>query len=119
MKEETGRWWKKAKQDLDDGRFNLENGRNELAAFLFQQAVEKALKAIQIEEQGKHKLSHDLIALANEAALARFKDLFKDLNPVYTAFRYPDVTVGEIDNLTEIKSRVEEFFKWTEKQLKK
>lgn len=44
MKKETREWLGKARKDLDDGVFNFENGRTEVAIFLFHQAAEKSLK---------------------------------------------------------------------------
>ncbi len=119
MKEETKRWLDKAEKDLDDGIYNLKGGKDELAAFLFQQAVEKALKAIQIEERGEHEYTHDLISLSDEEIYGEFEDLLLDLNPIYTGFRYPDVEASDIEDIDEIKNRTEEFIAWTKKRLKR
>lgn len=119
MKNETREWLKKAEKDLDDGIFNFENGRTEVAIFLFHQAAEKSLKALQIEKTGEHDFSHDLLALSRENSRNKFKELFIELNPVYTGFRYPDVGMGQIEDLEKIRSRTEELIKWTKKQLKK
>jgi len=119
VKEETERWLNKAVKDFEDGKFNLEGDKREVAAFLFQQAVEKGLKAIQIEEKGKHDFTHDLVALADQKTYKEFEELLLDLNPIYTGFRYPDVSGGDIENLDEIEKRTEEFIGWTKKRLKK
>lgn len=118
MKKETREWLEKAEKDLDDGIFNFENGRTEVAIFLFHQAVEKSLKALQIEKTGKHDFSHDLLALSGEHSRDKFKELFIGLNPVYTGFRYPDVGIGRIEDLDKIRYRTEELIKWIKKQLK-
>lgn len=119
MKEETKKWLDKAEKDLDDGVFNFENGREEVAAFLFHQAVEKALKAFQIESREEHDYSHDLLSLSDGTAKNKYKKLMKELNPVYTGFRYPDVGLKKIENLEEIRYKTEELLEWTRKRLKK
>lgn len=53
MKKETEEWLNKAEKDLEDGIFNFDNQRESVAAFLFHQAIEKALKAIQIQKKGE------------------------------------------------------------------
>jgi HEPN domain-containing protein len=80
MKEETRKWMEKAAKDLDDGIFNFENERTGVAVFLFHQAAEKSLKALQIEKSGSHDFSHDLLALSGEKSQAEFKELFMELN---------------------------------------
>ncbi len=80
--------------------------------------LEKALKSIQIDERGSHKFSHDLLSLSDEESRKRFKELFKELNPVYTGFRYPDVDMGKIEDLEEIRDRTEEFIEWTRGRLR-
>lgn len=117
MKKETKEWLKRARKDLDDGVFNFNNKRRGVASFLFHQATEKALKAIQIEKKGSHDFSHDLLALSDKKSRKKFKELFKDLNPVYTGFRYPDVDMGKIEDLEDIKHKTERFIKWTKKRL--
>lgn len=42
---EAKRWLSQALQDLDDAKFNLSGKRYNVACFLAQQSVEKALKA--------------------------------------------------------------------------
>lgn len=119
MKEETKKWLTKAEKDLDDGLFNFKNERKEVASFLFHQAVEKALKAFQIESSGDHDYSHDLLALSDDLAQEKYKGLMKDLNPVYTGFRYPDVGLEKVENLEEIRYKTEELVEWTRKRLEK
>ena len=41
-------WVERAEKDFEAARFNHENGFNDIAAFLYQQAVEKSLKGVLI-----------------------------------------------------------------------
>lgn len=66
--------------------------------------MEKALKAVQIEEKGEHGYTHDLLSLLDEKIYAEFEDLLLDLNPVYTGFRYPDVEASDIEDIENIKN---------------
>lgn len=43
-------WVERAKKDFEAARFNHENGFNDIAAFLYQQAVEKSLKGVLIAQ---------------------------------------------------------------------
>lgn len=120
MKEETREWLRKAKSDLDDARFNIQGNRSQLGAFMLQQAVEKALKALQIEKRETFERTHDLVKLASSMEIPqKFQRTLEELNPIYTGFRYPDVAEGEIKNVKERLTEVEEIFKWIEKQLEK
>jgi len=52
MMDEARVWFSKAERDLDSARYNMKGGKHEVAAFLSQQAAEKALKALYTEIQG-------------------------------------------------------------------
>ncbi|KXB07680.1 hypothetical protein AKJ51_00610 [candidate division MSBL1 archaeon SCGC-AAA382A20] len=73
----------------------------------------------QIEKCGEHDYSHDLLALSDASARDKFKKLLKDLTPVYTGFRYPDVGLEKVENLEEIRHETEELVEWTRKRLEK
>lgn len=89
MKEETREWLRKAKSDLDDARFNIQGNRSQLGAFMLQQAVEKALKALQIEKRETFERTHDLVKLASSMEIPqKFQRTLEELNPIYTGFRY-------------------------------
>jgi len=115
--QEVKEWFEKAESDFDDARYLLADDRGNSAAFFLHQAAEKALKALQIKERGEYDYSHDLIELSSEKLRDEFFDLFKELNPVYTGTRYPDIA-GEIENLGDLEERVGELLEWIEKQLK-
>ncbi len=52
MKDEAKEWLSKSEEDLENAQLLFQNKRLSAAAFFPQQAAEKALKALQIEQQG-------------------------------------------------------------------
>ncbi len=89
-------WLKQALADLDAAKKNFEIGIYYVSAFLSQQAVEKALKALFILLHRKEPGStHSLVCLGKSCKLP--KDLMTDvkkLAPDFVLTRYPDV-LGE------------------------
>ncbi len=64
MREEVKSWWKQAAKDLDSANKNFEIKEYYLVAFLCQQSVEKALKALYIHKLRESPgLTHSLIFL--------------------------------------------------------
>ena len=47
---EAEKWWEKAKKDLVTAEYNLKGDMLDAAAFFAQQAVEKALKSLEIKK---------------------------------------------------------------------
>jgi len=91
MRKETGSWLAQAKDDLDGAEFNFQGRRYSIAAFLCQQAIEKALKALLIETTASFPKIHDLTKLAKlSKAPANIVRLCSRVSPAYTASRYPD-----------------------------
>ena len=91
MKEEVKRWWDSAKDDLRKAKDNFKINNYDLTSFLCQQAVEKALKAILINETNTFPKVHDIVRLGRLVKIE--PDLLKEcekLNYVYTETRYPD-----------------------------
>lgn len=83
-------------RDLEAAKKNLEIGEYHITAFLAQQAVEKALKALFIETKKETIQTHSLVYLGRELNLP--KDLIKilrDLTPDFVISRYPDIA-GEV-----------------------
>ena len=98
MKKETEKWLLKAKEDLADAEFNINGGHDSLGVFMLQQALEKALKALHIENFGKYEFTHNLVRLSSKFnPPEKFQKTFEELTPVYTGFRYPDISEGEIE----------------------
>jgi HEPN domain-containing protein len=92
MKEETKKWLEKANQDMDMAQYSFNGKKLDAAAFYSQQAVEKQLKAFQIEKFSEFDKTHDLISLAKKLnAPKEILDCCKDISPYYTVTRYPDL----------------------------
>ena len=115
--QEVKEWFEEAESDFDDARYLLSDDRNESAAFFLHQAAEKALKALEIKTEGDYSYTHDLIELAPDEGREKFLELFKQLNPVYTGTRYPDIA-GEIENLEDLEQDVDDLLQWIKRQLK-
>lgn len=120
MGKEFERWFISAKKDLKKAKDNLNIENYDLASFLCQQAVEKALKSLLIKQTNKFPKIHDLFRLGKLVCID--KDLLescKKLTTVYTETRYPDVSDEEYtkeESEEDIKI-TEEILKWVKKKL--
>src|SRR3989338_1745982 len=109
MKEEAKVWWKKAEKDLVAAEKSLKVGEFEWAAFQCEQAVEKALKTLAIEEMGKLLKAHELGFLARKLKLPEnLVEICDELAPAYTSTRYPDAGVSGGEYGQEPASRMVE-----------
>ncbi len=95
MRIEVQNWWQQSKDDFDAAEFNFQGGKYYLAAFMCQQAVEKALKALFLHEKKVTvPQSHSLIYLAtNTSTPKKFYSFLKELTPKFIDTRYPDASV--------------------------
>ena len=126
LREEINLWWKQALKDLEAAEINLRNKIYYVAAFLSQQAVEKALKALFIKKLKKSPGStHSLIYLGKEVNIPdNLIENLRKLTPDFVISRYPDITQTlpyELYDEKTAKEKIElarEVLKWIEKQLK-
>lgn len=118
--EEIETWMNKAEEDLETAKFNLKGGKLGAAAFYSQQAVEKALKSLQIKKFNRFDRTHDLIFLAKSVDASKEIILIcEKISPFYTITRYPDVFVRYTKK--DISSRVEmaeKVVEWVKRKLK-
>lgn len=99
MKTEINLWIEMARDDLDSAKVNFDNKKYYVCAYLSQQAVEKALKAMLIKKFKEIIKTHDLIFLAKKAGLSQdFIAKCELLNGIYIETKY-----GSLDN--EIPSK--------------
>ncbi len=111
MKEDVGRWWKKAKKDLSTAKFLLDGEKYEESAFFSQQAAEKALKALCLKKFGKIRKIHDLVELGRDANLPEeLLEKAKELTLAYVYSRYPDIEEAE-----DMEKAAADFLKYAEK----
>ncbi len=119
-KADVGKWLQKARSDLKAAKYNFDGNNFDLAAFLCQQAAEKALKAVYITKFKELKKTHDLVFLAKElGAPQKLVDYCKELSPAYIYARYPDG--AEFPELGEMVVKFLAYAKdvvlWSEKNL--
>lgn len=93
--EEFEKWIKISKDDLDSAMVNFENGKYYVCAFLSQQSVEKALKAVLIKRTGRFLRVYDLVILGRKVGLPKnLLDKCRLLSKVYIETRYG--VLGEV-----------------------
>ena len=127
MRKEIQNWLDQANDDFDSAKFNFNGKKFYVAAFLCQQAVEKALKALFLhEKKGEVPQSHSLIYLATNTSTPKsFYSFLKELTPKFVDTRYPDASVDlpsriyDEDNTRGIVDKSKEVLEWIKKRLKK
>lgn len=120
MRQEAKNWWLQAAKDFDAAKYNLKGNRFYLAAFMCQQSVEKAIKALIIQRTEDFPKIHDLTKLAKMVnAPLEMLELCAKINPAYIASRYPDTakkySKKECNELLKYAKKVLE---WIKKNLK-
>jgi len=97
----------------------MANGRLKSAAFYYQQAIEKALKATLIAQGKPIPRVHDCRTLARlSSAPAHLIERMEDITALYYFTRYPDekpspLTISDVERARSIAVEVLE---WTTKQ---
>lgn len=98
MRKEADRWFRQAEADLETAAINLGAERFYAAAQFAEQAAEKALKALYIEQRGAlPPRTHALERLGQE--LNAPEEMLQELDRMagnYLAARYPDATANAI-----------------------
>lgn len=125
MRSEARGWWEQARADLKSARSIMAAGRYYVCAFLCQQALEKAFKAIWIERfREMPPKTHDLVELAEKLSVpGEFFTALRDINPAYATARYPDAANGlPFKAFDEVIARrdlegAEKLMQWCEKEL--
>lgn len=123
MKRLTKEWLKAANYDLIlINEIVHNNFLTQMVAFHSQQAIEKTLKAILVEKEGKAPKIHDLLVLKgkieNYVKLpAKNLNIFLQINELYIDSRYP-TDLGLLPSGEPSKEIAEEFYK-TAKEIHK
>ena len=96
MRPEAVPWWRQAEADLEAARQNHDLGISFAVSWFAQQAAEKSLKALYIEQRGvMAPRTHDLRYLAAEVSVpAALQAEIQRLNQTFDLVRYPDYTSG-------------------------
>jgi len=127
MRDEIKRWLDQSQDDFDAAEYNFKGNKFYVAAFLCQQAVEKALKALFLyEKKGEVPQSHSLIYLASNTSVPKsFYSFLKELTPKFVDTRYPDASVDlpsviyDKENTKHIINKSREILKWVKNRLTK
>ncbi|MGQ9625498.1 MAG: HEPN domain-containing protein [Anaerolineae bacterium] len=91
MREEADNNWRQAQEDMETARVLLETERFYASVFFSQQAAEKALKALYIEQKRELPKTHNLTALTRElSAPPEVLEAAQELTPDYLTTRYPN-----------------------------
>jgi HEPN domain-containing protein len=125
LRKDVERLLAQARRDLRNAEKNIDVEAFEVAAFLCQQAIEKALKALYTHARRKRApATHSLTELGQELSAPKtMTEALATLSPDYVVSRYPDAAngvPGEIYTRRMAEERVaaaKEIWAWIEKQL--
>ena len=124
-KEEFEKWLEQAEADMSGAKYNFDGEKYYIAAFLCEQTIEKALKALMIKEgQGLIK-THDLFLLSRKVGLPEsFSSDLNDISGAYIDSRYCSSLGGcipsEIFDDAQVKKFIntaEEILEWIKKKI--
>ena len=120
--DEYKEWFEKSKEELDTAKYNMKGNKIEAAAFFFQQAAEKALKAYILSTGKVPPKVHTLQELAERAAktlreIEQFRRQLIVLDTFYIPTRYPDALPGSLPEGLPTKRDAEEAITMAEQLL--
>jgi HEPN domain-containing protein len=126
MRQEVIDWFKQAKADLKTAENCLKSRDYYASVFFSQQAAEKSLKALYINE--KRELpprTHSLIGIGRTfQAPANITSALRELSPEYIITRYPNAAYGipaDLYDEEKAKDRLKKakvIMQWVKKRLK-
>lgn len=92
MRKEVENWWLQALKDLDSAQKNFNIQEYHLTAFLCQQSVEKALKAVYMHRLKESPgATHSLIFLGQKTGIPKeYHNGLRRLSPDFVITRYPN-----------------------------
>ena len=125
MREEAHLWWEQAKHDLETADFLLEGERLDAASFYYEQAVEKAIKALYIAKRRETPgPTHSLTKLGRDCDLPpHFLGFLRRLTSEYYVSRYPDASddlpfeAYSADDVRDTARLSHEVLTWMEQQI--
>ena len=93
MRKEINNWWKQAERDLISAENSFNSGDFYVSAFMSQQVVEKALKALVLKEKKESIKTHNITKLGKLLNLPQnLLSKLASLESVYQETRYSDVS---------------------------
>ena len=125
MKPETRQWLTIAKEDYSDSLYLFKGARYPNAIYHLCQAIEKALKAAQIEIANRMpKKTHDLERLGKKSGLPLSPDQHQTLDTLFKAYsqvRYPDYAQTKYNTKAKVEPVIKqgkEIYQWILAELK-
>lgn len=125
----TRKWLERARYDLSSAKIMHTSRRYLYTAFMCQQTLEKAFKAILIENKEVVPRIHNLVRLAEQAGVYHLmtsadQDFLADLTPYAIESRYGDYkrSLSEIidkKSAGQYLKQTERIFQWLIKRLRK
>lgn len=119
MQDLAGKWFDRAKLDLETARHILGAGYWQNASFMAHQAAEKALKAVYLKKFEEVVKTHELVFLARKVGAPNaVLELCEELNPFFIQARYPDYEEElSVDDVEKLIEDAREVIEWVEKSL--
>ena len=125
MRKESARLWEQAQEDLDTADKLINVGKYYASVFFSEQAAEKALKVVYLEEKRRVAFTHDLVELAEELGTPEnVSHAAAELSPDYLTTRYPNAANAVPAKLYDVASAKMhlglsgEVLQWVKKELR-
>lgn len=125
MRKEVENWWKQAERDIVSAENSLKARDFYVSAFMSQQAIEKALKALFIQEKQELIKTHSVSKIGKLLNLpAEILIKISSLEDVYQETRYPDISAKipaeefEEQDAIELLNNAGEVLEWISKKMK-
>jgi HEPN domain-containing protein len=125
MKSETRQWLTIAQADYSDSLYLFKGARYPNAIYFICQAIEKLLKAVQIESSDQiPKKTHNLMSLAKTSGLSFSEEriqILEDLFSHYNRVRYPDYQRTKYNTKIKVEPIIKqgkEIYQWILVKLK-
>jgi HEPN domain-containing protein len=122
VKDDVLLWWQSAERDLRVATLTVQDGLYDQCIFHCQQALEKALKAVWIDQRGGvPPKTHNIAGLATELALELPDDRLKFLQRLaeqYLPSRYADFQIEySVEQASYYYENTSEMLLWLRQQL--
>lgn len=124
MKPATKQWKKVTDEDYDDSLYLFKGARHPNAVYHMCQALEKLLKAAQVELKNKiPKKTHHLASIAQDCGIEfteKQRIALEDFSKHYQRVRYPDYQRTYYNTKTKVAPLIKEgkeLYLWISKQL--
>lgn len=122
MKEEAKKWMEQANADFDTAQVNFEGERHYAVVQFCQQCLEKALKAMWLnEKKSEFPYIHDLTFFMKKLNLPEeFMEVGKDLTTAYAETKYPtdDIPLRKFtkEDARELLDKTSDVLEWINKK---